>query len=285
MGTETTALPNLFEYDNYRKFLKDAYLALKAKDKKFSFRYFARVAGFNSHNFLRLIIEGKSNMSVASAEKMIKFFKLNAEESRFFHSLVLLNQAKTHEEKQTYAKEILRSQTYRRIHPFNEAKYEFFAHWYVSAVRELVALPGFKEDPAWIARHVVPAIKTSEAKKALEDLLQLGLIKRNDHGTLVQSEALLSTPPEVSSAYVANWHKEYLKRAAESIELLPREMRDISAVSFGFSKKNINLLKEMIVTFRKEVLHLASQQDDKDVLMQLNMQIFMLAETESENEE
>lgn len=285
MNNETKAFPNLFEYDNYRLFLKDACEVLKAKDKKFSLRYFARVAGFKSHNFLRLIIEGKSNMSIDSADKMAKFFKLNAEESRFFHNLVLLNQAKTNEEKHGHAKEILRSQTYRKIHPFNEAKFEFFARWYVSAVRELVALPRFQEDPEWIAQHIIPPIKAAEAKKALDDLLHLGLIKRDDNGKLIQSEALLSTSAEVSSAYISNWHKEYIKKGAESIDLLPREKRDVSAVSFGFSKKNIKILKEKIATFRKEVLHLASQQEDKDVLMQLNIQTFLLAETESDEEE
>ncbi len=284
MNSDAKAFPNLFEYDNYRKFLKDAFEALKAKDKKFSLRYFARVAGFKSHNFLRLIIEGKSNMSVDSVDKMAKFFKLNAEESRFFQNLVLLNQAKTSEDKQIFAKELLRSQTYREIHPFNEAKYEFFAHWYVSAVRELVALPKFKEDPEWIAKHIVPPIKATEAKKAIDDLLHLGLIQRDENGKLIQAEALLSTASEVSSSFVSNWHKEYLKRASESIDLLPREKRDISAVSFGFSKNNITILKEMIANFRKGVLHLASQQQENDVLMQLNIQIFFLAETESEDE-
>lgn len=284
MDDQKEIFPNLFEYDNYRKFLKDASDYLKTKDKKFSLRYFARVAGFKSHNFLILIIEGKSNMSVASVEKISTFFKFNAELGRFFENLVLHNQAKSHEDKQFYAKEILRSQTYRKIHPFNEAKYEFFARWYVSVVRELIALPKFKEDPEWIANHIIPPIKPSEAKKAIDDLLHLGLIKRNEQGKLIQSEALLSTPSEVSSSYVANWHKEYIKKASESIELLPREKRDVSAVTFGFSKKNVKLLKDMIATFRKDILHLASQQDEKDALMQLNIQIFLLADTESETE-
>jgi uncharacterized protein (TIGR02147 family) len=281
----TKPLPNLFEYDNYRLFVKDAYEALKTNDPAVSFRSFARAAGFKSHNFLSLIIEGKSNISLESADKIGKVFQLNAEEALFFRNLVLLNQAKNNDEKHLYAKEILRSKTYRKIHPFNESKYEFFAHWYVSAVRELVALPKFKEDPAWIASHVIPPIKPAEAKKALEDLLNLGLVQRNEEGRLVQSDALLSTPPEVSSAYIANWHKEYMKRALESLDLLPRDQRDISAVTIGFSKKNLAVLKEMLINFRKGVLHLASQQSEqseKDILVQVNVQMFLLAETDSD---
>jgi uncharacterized protein (TIGR02147 family) len=286
MEDTTKPFPNLFEYDNYRLFLKDGYEALKFRDKKVSYRTFARDAGFNSHNFLRQIIQGQSNISIESADKIAKVFKFNAEEALFFRNLVLLNQARSNDEKQLYAKEILKSKTYRKIHPFNESKYEFFAHWYVSAVRELVALPKFNEDPVWIAKHIIPPIKPSEAKKALEDLLNLGLIQRNEEGRLVQSDALLSTPPEVSSAYIANWHKDYIKKAMESIDSLPRDQRDISAVTIGFSKKNLKVLKEMIVNFRKGMLHLAAQEGEhveKDSLVQLNIQMFLLGETESDD--
>ena len=285
MTKELKPFPNIFEYENYRLFLKDAYESLKSKDSKFSYRYFARIAGFNSHNFLSLIIDGKSNVSPESAEKIAKALKLNTPETRFFQNLVSMNQAKTSEEKLNHHREILRTKTYRKIHDFNQSKYEFFSHWYISAVREMVALPGFNEDPEWIANHTVPPIKPAEAKKALEELLSLGLIKRNEDGKLTQSEALLTTPPEVFSAYVANWHKEHLKKAAESIDLIPRDKRDISAVSFGFTEKNIKLLKELIAEFRKKVVHLASEQDDKDVLLHLSIQLFPLAQTKKDENE
>jgi uncharacterized protein (TIGR02147 family) len=149
----------------------------------------------------------------------------------------------------------------------------------------MVALPGFRGDPEWIAEHMVPPIKVAEAKKALEDLLNLGLVTRDENGKLIQSEALLTTPVEVSSSYIANWHKEHIKKAAESIDLIPREKRNISSASFGFSKKNIKILKEMTDNFRKEVVQLASEQDDKDILMQLNIQVFPLGEIESKEKE
>jgi uncharacterized protein (TIGR02147 family) len=282
MSESTKSLPNLFEYDNYRKFLVDFYEAQKAQDKKFSFRYFARIAGFSSHNFLRQVMRGESNLSPDSIEKMATALKFNPEKAHFFKNLVLLNQATTSEQRHLYAKEILRSQTYKRIHPLGESQYQFFAHWYVSAVRELVALAGFKENPQWIAERVTPPIKPQEAKRAIEDLLNLGLLKRDQKGKLIQSDALLSTPAEVSSAFVANWHKQYMARAVESIDTFPREKRDISAVSFGFSKKNIKVIKEMIANFRREILEVASQQENKDILMQFNMQIFPLAEIDSE---
>jgi uncharacterized protein (TIGR02147 family) len=83
MNDGTHIFPNLFEYDNYRLFLKDAFVVLKARDKKMSLRYFARIAGFNAHTFLGLVIEDKCNMSAESADKISKAFKFKAEETHF----------------------------------------------------------------------------------------------------------------------------------------------------------------------------------------------------------
>jgi uncharacterized protein (TIGR02147 family) len=229
-------------------------------------------------------MQGKSNLSPESIDKVANAFKFNPEESRFFRNLVHLNQAITSEEKQHFAKAILKSQTYRRIHPLRESQYQYFAYWYFSVIRELVALPGFIEDTKWIADHTIPPIKPEEAEKAIENLLKLGLLKRDENENLVQSETVISTPAEVSSAYVANWHKQYLKKAAESIDTVPREKRDISAVTLGFSRDNIKIIKEMIANFRREVVQMALQQPNRNALYQLNIQFFPLADNAEESD-
>lgn len=277
------SIPNVFEYDDYRLFLDHAYHAMKARDKKFSFRYFARVAGFKAHSFLRLVIQGKSNLSPDSIDKIAKAFKFNPEETRFFRNLVHLNQATTTEEKHHFAKAILKSQTYRKIHPLKESQYQYFACWYYSVVRELVGLPGFREDAQWIASHTIPHIEPEQASEALHHLLKLGLLHRDESGKLIQTDKVVSTPSEVSSAYITNWHREYLKKAAESIDTVPRERRDISAVSLSFSKENIQIIKQMIAEFRKEIVQVALQQDNRDALYQLNIQFFPISDVSDAN--
>jgi uncharacterized protein (TIGR02147 family) len=275
---ETNEFPNIFEYGDYRLFLDHAFHAMKARDKKFSLRFFARVAGFKAHSFLRLVIQGKSNLSPDSIDKMAKAFKFNAEQTRFFRNLVHLNQATTTEEKHHFAKAILKSQTYRKIHPLRESQYQYFACWYYSVVRELVGLPGFREDARWIAAHTIPHIQPQEAEEALTHLLKLGLLQRDENGKLIQAEKVVSTPAEVSSAFIANWHREYLKKAAESIDTVPRERRDISAVSLSFSKENIEVIKKMIAEFRKEIVQVALQESNRDALYQLNIQFFPISD-------
>jgi uncharacterized protein (TIGR02147 family) len=275
----------VFEYDNYRKFLEDTYIQSRSLDRKFSFRYFARAAGYKSPSIFLELIKGKKNLSPKGILKIAQALKLNPEETVFFKNLVHMNQANTAEERIKYTKEVSRSKTYRKIHPLSDSQYRFFNHWYVTAVREVVNLPGFNEDPAWIAKRVIPNIKPQQAAQALDDLLKLGLLKRDDEGRLKQVEAFISTPDEVSSAYVTKWHQEYLKRASESIESVPREKRDISAVYFTVDRRNLKQIKEMVQKFRKEVLALAGLSEAKNAVYQLNMQLFPIAELEEHEEE
>lgn len=273
----------IFEYDNYRDFLKDRYQSLKEENPKYSFRYFSRLAGFSSSSVLKMIMDGKRNIAPQSIEKFAKALKLTKEESRFFRSLVLFNQATTADERQACAEQLLRSRELRKIAPLKELQYRYFAKWYFVLIRELVNLPTFREDSQWIATQVHPPITTQEAEKAIEELLELGLLKRDESGHLRQSDAFVTTPDEVTRSSVAGYHKEMLKRAAESIDRVAREERDLSAVTLCVSRETASKVKELARNFRQAILDLASQdQQIADSVYQVNVQIFPLAQTESE---
>jgi uncharacterized protein (TIGR02147 family) len=269
---------SVYEYDNYREFLKDFYLFSKAQKKSFSFRYFARVAGFSSPSTLKRVIAGERNLTLKSIEKFSAAIKLNKEEAQFFKNLVLFNQATTADEKHFHAKQILRSHKYKKIHPISEAQFNYFSHWYMVAVRELVTLPLFREDPDWIASQVRPEIKPEEAKKAVDELLKLGLLQRNPQGKLIATTANVSTADEVASKIVAHFHREMMNRAMDSVDTVSRENREISALAMGVSEKTMKAVKERIQLFREELVSLVSQDECPNMVYQLNFQFFPLTQ-------
>jgi uncharacterized protein (TIGR02147 family) len=267
-------MKSIFEYDNYRSYLKDLYLNAKSKDRKFSFQYFANIFEFSSTSFFKHVIDGHRNLSEESVDRITKALKLNKEESLHFRNLVHFNQAKTTEEKETYSLEILRSRTYRKIHPLKESQFQYLLNWYYVVVRELINLPGFKEDPEWIAANTLPAITPKQAQEALDELIKLGMLVRNENGKLVQSDTIVATADEVTSAMVARFHREFMKKASESIDLIPRENRDISSVTFRVSATTAKKFKERIQKFRKELAEEASRDPDPQAIFQLNLQLF-----------
>jgi uncharacterized protein (TIGR02147 family) len=272
-------MKTIYEYENYREYLKDFYVYAKATKKGFSFRSFSKSAGFASPGVLKRVMSGERNLSVQGILKFALALKLNKEETQFFKNLVLFNQATTAEEKHNYARHIMRSHKFKKIHPLSEAQFNYFSRWYMIAIRELVALSTFKEDPEWIACEIDPPITPELAQKALQDLLTLGLIERSQSGKLQVTNANVSTSDEVSSNVIAQIHRELTNKAMESMDRVPREHREISALAMGVSEETMKKVKERIQLFRKELVDLVSQDETPDMVYQLNFQFFPLTQT------
>jgi uncharacterized protein (TIGR02147 family) len=273
----------VFQYDNYRHFLRDYYLKAKAKDKKFSYRFFARILGYTSPIFVKRVIDGSRNLTEDGIQRFIKALKFNKEEAEFFKHLVLLNQAKTEEEKRIYAQKLLRTRTFRRLLPLKEAQFNYYAHWYLVPVRELVGLPQFKEDPQWIAEALTPSITPVQAKRAMDELLRLGLIERDANGKLCQTTIDVTTPDEIVSTFKADWLVDIIRMGGESIKRIAREKRDISSVTIGVSVGALENIKELARNFRRDVMEAASrEQDSSQNVYQLNIQLFPLTKLAGE---
>lgn len=267
--------PNVFEYDNYRSFVRDYYAFFNAQDKKFSHRYFSRLAGFKSSNFIKFIIDGKSNASDESALKLAKAMKLNRQETQFFKTLVQFNQAKESEQRHRLALDLISTRAYREVKPLNEALFNYLAKWYLSPLRGAVGLPGFKEDPDWLSERFAFTVSAEEIRAGLADLLQLGLIRREADGRLVQSNATVATADEVTASPAAVFHREMMKRASESIDLIAREKRDISGMTVGVSEETAKVIKGRIQEFRKELVDIVAKDTGvSDCVYQLNFQLF-----------
>jgi uncharacterized protein (TIGR02147 family) len=273
---------SVFEYDNYREFLKDSYVQLKASDPNFSFRFFSKLAGFKSSSVLKMIIDGKRSIAPESIDKFAQALKMNAQEASFFRILVLFNQAKSAAEKQGYAQALLFYNEFKKSHPLTESQYNFYAHWYNPVIWELSGVPGFKNDPEWVAKTVLPNITVSQAKKALQDLEQLGLLVRSSSGTLEKSLTNLRTEDEVASSSIAQWHRIMIQHGVESIDSIPREKREISSVTCAMSFKTAKKFKEKIQKLRIELMEEAAQDQSPNMVYQLNFQLFPHAEISDE---
>lgn len=272
-------MPELFSYLNYRHFLKDYYQDQKGKKgARFSFRVFARQAGMSSPNFLKLVIDGKRNLGPDGIRAFTKALKLGKEESSFFENLVHFNQAKTDQERNAWYQKLSTSRRYREIRQIEKDQFVYYSRWYYAAIRELVLLPEFKEDPDWIASNLFPPIKPAEAGKAIELLLALGFLKRDDSGRLVQAERNISTAREVLSLAIANFHREMIHKAATSIEKTSASRRDISSLTVAVSKTRFEEAKRRLQDFRRELNILLSEEEKPDAVYQINFQIFNLTE-------
>jgi len=78
----------IFDYTDFREFLREKFEECKKSNPAFSYRYFSKKAGLKSTNFLKLVIKGESNLSVETIHKFAAAFSLGKMETKYFQNLV-----------------------------------------------------------------------------------------------------------------------------------------------------------------------------------------------------
>lgn len=273
---------NLFEYLDYRAFLRDWYTFKKKERGSYSFRIFSRRGGFGSPNFLKLVMDGDRNLTEDSLSKFVIGLDLNKQEREFFRNLVFFNQATTHDRKNYYYQQILGSRKFNELKPIEKDQYEYYSTWYHPVIRELVATKDFDGTPEWLVERIRPNITVAQAKKSLEILEKLGFIKRISACRFKQTTNLVTTGAESGSLTLLNYHQNLLSLEKELLSKILPAYRDVSALTLGISKKKIPEIKRRIQDFRKELLELVSLEENPETVVLLAMQFMPLTKMEEE---
>lgn len=242
---------SIFDYTDYRKYLRDKYAEFKLARRGFSFRSFAKAANCGSPSYLKMIMDGKRNLSLKSLVGFNKALGHARKEARYFETLVFFNQARNETEQKEFLDrlDVLRPKI--ELKDIDKCQQEYLTHCHYAVIREMVALPHFREDPIWIAQHLRPAIKPKEATEAIELLIKLGLIKRGANGKLAQTDTSIGTSQEVHELDVSRYHHEVLSLAWDAFLKEPSEHRDITAITIPIPIKLMPLIKKMLY----ETLH------------------------------
>lgn len=269
--------PDILHYSNYRTFLADYYEFKKAESPIFSHRYFAQKAGIPSPNYLKLVMDGKRNLTKKSLVKFSVALGLKGLRAEFFENLVFFNQAASLEERNAYYGRILKVRAKAGLKKLDEAQFQLFSDWRHIAVRELAAAKGFRPDARWVAKKLGKSITEREAEESLKLLSMLGLLKKTANG-FAQSDANITTSDEVRSLLVKNYHHQMIRMAASALDTLPAAKRDISSITIPIHAKDFAKVKEQIQLMRKELLNLGAEPGSGEDVVQVNIQLFPLTE-------
>ena len=271
-------MKSLFEYMNYREYLRDAYEDKKAKSSFYSYRLFSQKAGFKSPNFLKLAMDGDRNLTKESSFRFSKAFGHNKREAEYFENLVFFNQSKTLEEKNAYLSKLMKYRIKTDLKKIEVSEYAYLSQWYHPVVRELVTSVDFRDDYKRLGQTLVPPITAVEAEKSVALLADLKFILRREDGTYAKTSAQLTTGFQVQSIGVANFHKAMINLASESIERIPAARRDINSLTLSVSDETYRTIISRAQQFATELLHIAESDQNNEIVAQVNIQIFPLSE-------
>lgn len=268
----------IFEYLDYREFLRDYYQSKKAANPAFSLRAFSDKIGFKAKDFISRVMQGDKNLSTQSIQKIVTGLKFGKREASFFEDLVWFNQAETMDEKNSWFQKM---QNELKIVRFTEGQhqlafyqYQVYSHWRHLVVRSLIGMYGFHGDFTSLAKSVHPTITIEEAKGSVELLEKCNLVKKNEDGSYELVNKDITTGDRTSKIALRGFHQHCLALGAESIDRDPPTMRNISGLTLGISQAGYEKIVERMSAFRKEIAQIANEDKDADKVYQMQLLLF-----------
>lgn len=268
---------SLFEYTDYRKFLRDYYDSKKREKKGFSLKVLADRAGFKARDYILRVMNGSRNLSQSGAFMLSRSLRLSEKETDYFTNLVSFNQANMSREKDFFLRKMAEVGKYNRLQKLRQEQVIYLSEWYYSALRSLLPVIDFKDNYAELAKFLDPPLTPAQARKAVELLVQLGLLTREKTGKYSVPVSQLTVDGEVMSVALTRFHKQSLELAKRAIDYYLSQEREISGVTLSLSSSGLDKIKTEIQTFRRKVMAIAEQDANEEGAFQLNIQLFPLS--------
>jgi uncharacterized protein (TIGR02147 family) len=275
-------MPSIFAYSDYRTFMRDAFAEKKASSR-FSWREFAKRAGYTSPVFLKLVAEEKSSLSAEGIERVGLALGLTDKEQEFFRLLVLFTHEKDNEKKQKLFNDMRHIAALCKSHILEANLYDYYKEWYHSVIRELATNVSSESE---ISKLLTPKIPLSQVRASIALLLKLGLLEKSPSGKYHQTGKHITTGENISSMAVRKHHENMGTLAVAALESVSKNERDISGITMGLSKEGFEAVKAEIVNFRRRIKEIAEQSEsEEESVYRINLQLFPLSKVTRKTKE
>ena len=264
---------NIYNFSDYREFLKDRYRQLKEADPLFSFRFFSKQAGFGSPNYLKLVMDGKRNLSFEAIAKFARGLRLDNHESEYFRYMVEFNQCDVAPKKKVYEAKLLYLRELFKVKTLIPELYDYYHDWYHAAIREMISKGKVKNDPTSIAQALVPNITEQEAQQSVALLTRLKFVTVGPDGMLASTE---SNEIDSTSAAMAQkiYYEQMAELAAQSLYTQGPDTQDFESITLSMPTDKVGELRQKI---RELITSLGgSSGQGGEAVYQLNVQLFAL---------
>jgi uncharacterized protein (TIGR02147 family) len=270
-----TVMITIFNYTDYRDYLRDYIKEKKAAAPSVSIRGLSLRAGIKSAGFLSMVLSGKRNITEDLAMRIAGALKMNKKEEQYFLLMVLYTHCKGLEVKHEILEEMLmltRSNAVKNLQP---EQFAFWDNWYNSVIRELVEVTVIKdENISELSEMLTPHVKSRDVRQAIATLEKINLIHKDPSGRYRRTDVIISTGEHFKTVVISKFQGEMIELAGDALMKITRERRDFSTVTLSVDKTGWEDIKIRCAQFRKEILSIASKIDKPDRVVQINIQGF-----------
>ena len=234
---------SIFNYLDYRKFLRDYYEARKAlgeksrqRRSKYTLERCAKEAGLSCRINIFEIMSGKTRIVEERLPDFIRAMGLSRREAEYFEALVHYDDAKDTEEKLELFEKLRALGRKRKIRIIAESELEYFSKWYIPVIREVAVLYGRGDNYRKMAKMIWPQIKPVEVRRTVKLLLKLGFLKKMKGGRYQAADPHVSSGDDIGGLKTYQFNKGVLEQAIAAMVRVPMLEREVSSMVLCVSR-------------------------------------------------
>ncbi|MBI3555839.1 MAG: TIGR02147 family protein [Deltaproteobacteria bacterium] len=261
---------------DYRRILKRELESRCQQNARYSLRAFARDLALPASR-LSEVLNGKQGLSRERASGIATTLGFSASESDVFCDLVESQHARGRVNRELAKVRLEKNRINSSFHDLQLDAFQAVSDWYHFALIQLISLPEFKNDPAWISKAL--GISAVEARDAMERLERLKLIEVK-RGKVTRLQEFVAVNEQTPSSAIRKFHRQVLERAMLALDNQPLEERSFSAIFVPIDKQRMVEAKRWIKNFRRRFCRKLDAGDANNSVYCLSVQFFNIKEAQ-----
>ena len=264
--------PSIYQYVDYRAFLKDRFQWTQTQDNSFSQRKLARTAGFANPGFFNEVIQGRRKLSPAAIDRMGRGLSLEANETEFLRVLVAYTEAKSLDEKEAAHHRLEQRRNRHFFRRLNQSQSKYYLDFNYPLVRAAIEACDFRGNYQVLGDFLRPPMAAASVKRYVRDLCEWGLVEQGRDGHYQVTHSYLEPPEEMRDALV-RLQQAWLSQTVFQINSVPAGERHVSSALLTVSEPTYKAILQHIEKVREEILRLVRDDKEVDRVVLFNIQI------------
>jgi len=285
--TPVPGQPLIHEYTDYRKYLKDMYEHRKRTEstgmRPYSYSHFSAAADIKSPNYLKLIIEGKRNLSDDMILRFSRALRLEKQQAEEFQALVHYSQADEPVERNKYLKDLAEIRAdQENSSAADKQKWEKVPGWIGWVLYAIMDQKNAGIEPEQLQKLFRAKASLQEVKDSLQKLINSGEIVRDaETGELKRPRELVDAPQDLPVALIRRLQTELIYLGIESLFRDSPKDREFGALTLALTQEEFEQTRFELRQLRKRIhkdISVKRQSSKGDRVYQLNIQLFPVTE-------
>ncbi|MCF0216074.1 MAG: TIGR02147 family protein [Fibrobacteraceae bacterium] len=271
---------DIYQFTHFRKYLEE-YQAARAKtDPNFSRTGICNMLGLpKTRSYFADVLRGKK-VSPRMVAKFIEILELDKKEARYFETMVELDQAKS-EAARANAMEALLKFRPGDNNTLNSDAYEYYSHWYHSAIFAILDALDIQNDFTPIVKQIFPKVSLGKVKDSIDLLVRLGIVRKNEEGFYKPTKESISSGPYNNDQLVRQYQLQCFELSKQALLSSSKTPHVMSTMVFSISSEAYKKLEEEMQNFKAKTRRIISEDKAKaNSVYHMNLHLFSNLEKE-----